>query len=616
MTDRPTTGPPVMPEEPARLSRFARGYVRGYLWIAGVTILASLFALLHPWPLQVLVDHVLGHAPQPGWLTRVRAMLPGASSDRVAAGYVAGVGLVIFALDAMLDVLLTFSWIRVGQRMVYDLSCTLYSRALRRSLLVHLRSPIGDTIARVTGDSWCMYNVAAAVLFTPAHALIVGGTALVLMARMNLALTGVACAMAPVLALTAVYFGGRIQRAKGVERQAESALESHVQRTLSGLSVVQAFVQEEREQRRFVEHAHGTVTAQRRGALAVGASAGTVAIITILATAAVMGFGAHEVIAGRLTLGRLLVFVAYLATLQSQCKALAATYADLRGLRASMDRVRQLLGERGEIRSAEGAAALPAGAPIGVRLDRVTFGYEAGRAVITDVSLDVPAGGTLAIVGPSGAGKSTIASLVLRLFDPWSGSVLAAGRDVREVDLASLRSSVGVVLQEPFLLPRSIAANIALGRSDAPMADIEEAARTAQARGFILGLSEGYDTVLGERGATLSGGERQRIAIARALLGRPSILVLDEAASALDARTEETLMEAIGSLRPRPTTILISHRLSTARRADSIAVMERGRVVERGSHEELLGVGGVYARLWQLQQRHATEASAPPEVSV
>jgi ATP-binding cassette subfamily B protein/subfamily B ATP-binding cassette protein MsbA len=379
------------------------------------------------------------------------------------------------------------------------------------------------------------------------------------------------------------------------------------EQTLTAIPVVQAFAREEFEDRRFRALSQRTVAAYLR---AVGSQLQFkvgVGVVLAVGTAAVMwvgglrvqgsGFGVQE---GGLTVGGLLVLLAYLASLYAPLETLAYLSTSYANASAGARRVFAVLDEATELSEESGAAPLDEVRGT-VRWENVTFGYREGTEVLREVSLEVEVGKMLAVVGPTGAGKSTLVSLVPRLIDPWGGRVNIDGRDVRSMRLADVRGLVSMVLQEPFLLPLTVAENIAYGRPGASREEVERAAGAANADSFIRKLAKGYDTVIGERGVTLSGGERQRLAIARAILKDAPILILDEPTASLDAGTEALVMEALGRLMAGRTVIVIAHRLSTVRRADRVAVLEGGRVVQVGTHEELVKAEGLYRTLTQLQ---------------
>ena len=373
--------------------------------------------------------------------------------------------------------------------------------------------------------------------------------------------------------------------------------------------MIQAFGTEDRNTRQFQSLAADAVTVSQRGTL-LGSTFGLVnGLTTTVATAIVLYAGAHRVLTGALSVGSLLVFLAYMRSLQGALNSLLTTYGSLKSVEASIDRVMEIFDADDGVRDVPGAKPLPEllrGERGHVRLENITFGYEPGRPVLKAVTLEARPGETVALVGPSGAGKSTLVSLILRFFDPWEGRVMVDGMNVRDVRLASLRANVALVLQEPFLLPLTAAENIAYGRPEASRDEIVAAAVAANADEFIRRLPEGYDTVIGERGATLSGGEKQRLAIARALLKDASILILDEPTSALDAETETSLLEALERLMAGRTTFIIAHRLSTIRNADRIVVLEDGQVVEAGSHQQLIAAQGHYQRFHSLQFAQST----------
>jgi ATP-binding cassette subfamily B protein/subfamily B ATP-binding cassette protein MsbA len=458
-------------------------------------------------------------------------------------------------------------------------------------------------------DAWSVHAIVETLLFAPGHALVTTVLMVAVMAQLDPGLTLLALGVAPFMTAAAWFFGRPIREAAHARRDIESRLQAHVHQTLSGVSVVQAFTGEDDAQRRFQDLASQAIRTHQRTAFVGSAYGLGSGLLTAAGTALVMWAAAMRVIDGRLTTGTALVFLAYLATLQWQLSAFAAMYTTLQSAGASVDRVMDVLRGDEAVPERPGAPALPR-VRGEVRIEDAVFAYGPGQPVLRGVNLVARAGESVAIVGATGAGKSTLVGLLPRFFDPTSGRVMIDGRDVRDVSLASVRDQVSVVLQEPFLFAMSVAANISLGRPQAAADEIERAARVANAHEFISRLPQGYDTIIGERGATLSGGERQRIAIARAVLKNAPILVLDEPTSSLDVETEQAVVQALQRLIRGRTTFIVAHRLSTIRAASTIVVLENGKVVEQGSHTALLTRGGRYARMHALQSPAFEEAVA------
>src|SRR6266550_316912 len=582
------------------LLRYAAPYCRGWLLIVCTTLMSSVLSLLQPWPMKIIVDHVLSQEPPSETLAQLIAIIPGASASLTLLVWMVLATLAFFALNSAAEVVLTRAWLQTGQSMVYDLARDIFANLQRRSLFFHSRNSVGDAMSRITGDSWCVYSLADTLLIRPSRAFITIAGIVAIMAQVDLGLTALSFVIVPFVVWSSFLLGRNIRAIARETRESESRIQSQVQRTLSGISTVQAFGQEQREQLRFENFTDQAIRAKKRGAV-VGALYGlSSGLLTTLGTALILWVGARSVVGGSLTLGTLLVFLSYLQSLQGQMSAFTSIYNTLQSTSASADRVLEILEAEPEVKEKAGARPMPA-VKGHVRLENVTFGYEPGQPVLRDVSLEARPGQTIALVGATGAGKSTLVSLVPRFFDPWNGRITIDGHDLRDVQLKSLRSQISLVLQDSFLFPITIAENIAYGRPDASQKEIEAAARAANAHHFIERLAQGYDTIVGERGATLSGGERQRTSIARALLKNAPILILDEPTSALDAETEGLLLQALQTLIKGRTTFIIAHRLSTIRNADEIVVIEHGMLREIGTHTELLATNGLYRRYYNLQ---------------
>jgi len=575
---------------------YARRRWRGWTGILVMTVLSTGTGLLAPLPLKVLVDSVLGPHPTPGAIR----WLPGATSHHDLLVWVVLLEILVFVAASAIEVMSTFLWTIVGQGMVFELAQDVFARVQRRSLRDHLRHPVGDTIERVAGDTWSVHTVIDELILTPLHSVVTIVAVALVMASLNGTLTLVAIAVAPLIALTPLLLGRPMRSLGEQQRQVQGHIYSHVQQTLAGIPVVQAFGQETRQHQRFQQLTRSAVRLQTRGALLGGLGGLGSGLVTTLGTGVVLLIGAHEVLHHHLTVGGLLVFASYTGLLQGQIVGLTGVYPTLQGARPSIDRVVEVLDARADVVDRRDAVGLQ-GVRGEVVLEGVSFGYEPGRPVLRGVSFAARPGEVVAVVGPTGAGKTTLVGLLPRFFDPDQGRVLLDGHDVRGLRLAQVRASVSLVLQESFLFPFSIGENIAYGRPGASREEIVAAARAANAHEFVSRLPEGYDTVLGERGATLSGGERQRVAIARALLKDAPVLILDEPTSALDAETEGSLLQALERLMAGRTTVIIAHRLSTIRKADQILVLRDGEIVERGRHQDLIELDGHYARMHGIQ---------------
>jgi ATP-binding cassette subfamily B protein len=487
----------------------------------------------------------------------------------------------------------------LGQRMVFRLRCDLYAKLQRLALAFHDRASVGDLVHRVTADAPALQNIVTygfvPLVIQLVTAAALTGTVFVLDARLGL----VALAIVPLLVVWTVWFSERVRRRTRGLAVAESSIYSTVSETLGGIRAVKSFAMEEAEARRFEQHARSSQRAYV-GVMTLGSLGGQVTeALAGLATAVVVFLAARAVLAEAMSVGELLVFVAYLQSLYSPVAQLAASAMVIQRSAASIERVLQIFEQEDE--HAGRGQRRPSRVTGRLSYQGVSAAYDEGRVVLRDVNLEVEAGERVAFVGRSGAGKTTLLGLLLRFYPPAAGRILLDGTDIAALDLPWLRRQIALVLQEPIIFSGTLRENIAYGRPGASEADVAAASQAAGLHDFVVALPDAYETPVGERGVRLSGGQRQRLSIARAFLKDAPILILDEPTSNVDATTERQIFASLERLARGRTTLVISHRLATARRADRIVVLAGGRVVEHGTHETLLAGGGVYARLYEDQ---------------
>ncbi len=600
---------PAGNHEPARgrvktVIQYARRvlpYLRPHWRLAAVVVavifLLTAVGLLAPWPLKILVDSVLGSHPLPSFLTPFLGSWVHHPASVLAFAVLSGLGLTL--LSNALHVLNSYVHTGLEQRMILDFRSDLFAHTQRLSLIFHDQRRTGELISRINMQSGALGSVVLMIPKLLGNVLTLAG--MFWIARsLNPRLALLSLAVVPFIYYSIGYYAGhimtRVQRVRGMEEDSLSI----VHEAMAMIRVIVAFGREEHEFQRFRGQGERAVKARVRLTVRQTVFSLVINTITAAGSALVLWVGASAVAKGQLTVGELLIVMSYISSIYSPLEAISGTVSSLQEQAIGLKMAFELLDSEPEVK--EDPKAVELRAPRGrVTFEGVCFGYPRRPPALQDISFEIPGGEVIAVVGATGAGKTTLVSLLPRFYDPQAGRILLDGTDLRKLTLRSLRQQISMVLQEPLLFAGTIRDNIRYGRLDAGKDEIIAAAKAANAHDFIIALPKQYETRLGERGAALSGGERQRISIARAFIKKAPILILDEPTSSIDSRTEGVILDALDRLMVGRTTFLIAHRLSTIRSAGRIIVLDKSRLVEQGTREELLLRNGLYRSLHDAQ---------------
>lgn len=490
----------------------------------------------------------------------------------------------------------------VGQRVIIDVRSVLFRKFQKMPLSYYDKQQTGTVMSYITNDVSAMQSaiVDNLIELVTESSILIGSLAMMIYLDWKLSL--LTLMTIPLVGFAMKIFGRKLKRSSTVIQERAAEITSLLQESISAIRVVKSFVRETYEIRRFEEQNWKNFQAAMKNVKLTSLLTPTVEFLAAIAVTFIVWFGGYEVVNEVITAGELVAFLTYAVNLANPVKRLSRVYAAIQKAMAAADRVFAVMDLEEKITDVPGAKPLP---PIKgqVEFKDITFSYKEGQPALQHISLKAEPGQMIALVGPSGSGKSTIANLIPRFYDVDSGTISIDGHDIRQVTADSLREQIGLVPQETMLFSTTVMENIRYGRLDATDEEVVEAARAANAEEFIKDLPEGYDTKLGERGLNLSGGQRQRLAIARAILKNPRVLILDEATSALDTESEKIVQDALDKLMVGRTSFVIAHRLSTIFNADQIFVVENGHLREHGTHEELLAAGGLYSNLYNIQFR-------------
>ena len=567
-----------------RILSYIKPYLPRLITAAICTVLAAAGNLYVPWIIKDVIDSVLAE--------KNAEML-----NIIAAGII-----IIFFIRGVCFYGQNYLMSYVGERVIIDIRSAVYEKLQRLSVSFYDKNKTGTIMSYVTNDVSALQ--AAMVqntidMITEGSVLIGSITAMV---YLDWKLTLFTFCTFPFVLWLMDFFGKRIRKSGRRIQECTADITSILQETVSSARVIKSFVREDYEIERFCNQNFANFRANMKNAQLMALLTPVIEFVAAIGVTAIIWYGGHGVINGDLTAGSLVAFLVYAVNISNPVKRLTRVVGSIQKALAAAQRVFDVLDMKEEIAEIPGAKALPQ-IEGSVEFKDVSFAYDKGEPVLKDVSFKAEPGEVIAIVGPSGAGKSTIANLLPRFYDATSGSITIDGNNIAEVTLNSLREQVGIVPQETVLFNGSLYDNILYGRLEATREEVEAAAKAANAHNFIMEFPNGYETMLGDRGLNLSGGQRQRIAIARAILKNPRVLVLDEATSALDTESERIVQEALDRLMVGRTSFVIAHRLSTIKNADKILVLQRGRIVETGTHDELMANNKLYSHLYNIQYR-------------
>lgn len=568
-----------------RILSYIKPYMHRLIFAMFCTIMAAAGNLYIPWIIKDMIDEVL-------------ADKNGTMLNWIAASIIA-----IFVVRGLFWYGQNYLMSYVGQSVIIDIRAAVFKKLQRLSVSFYDKNKTGTIMSYVTNDVNALQSamVENTIEMITEGFILIGSV--VAMIYLDWRLTLFTVCTFPVVLWFMEFFGKKIRKTGGKIQECTADITSVLQESVASARVIKSFVREDYEVDRFDVENRANFRANMKNAQLMATLTPVVELVAAIGVTMIIWYGGNNVINGTITAGSLVAFLTYAVNISNPIKRLTRVIGNIQKALAAAQRVFMIIDMPEEIAESRDAKQLPEVSGK-VEFQNVSFAYDDKGNVITDLSFSVKPGEVIAIVGPSGAGKSTIANLLPRFYDVNKGDIKIDGHSVREVTLDSLREQVGIVPQETMLFNGSVYNNILYGRLDATKEEIEAAAKAANAHDFIMQLTDGYETKLGDRGVNLSGGQRQRIAIARAILKNPRILILDEATSALDTESERVVQEALDRLMVGRTSFVIAHRLSTVKNADKILVLEKGNLVESGTHDELLALDGLYAHLYKIQYRN------------